>query len=77
MAEKTKIHDLVINDYQKMTLTYIGTQHRTAYQIAAKLKKSYSSVNQTLGILHAMGFVKKIKKMSGGVVYTLSDQVEA
>lgn len=71
-----KLQDLQINDYQKKVLAYIGTQHRTSYQIAAKLNKSYSSVNQTLGILHAMNLVKKIKKDSGGVIYMLSKEVE-
>jgi Mn-dependent DtxR family transcriptional regulator len=77
MTEKKNICDLPLNDYQKMVLTYIGSRFRTTYEIAAKTKHSYSSVNQTLGILTAMGYVKKIKKMAGGVVYTLKDDVTA
>ena len=72
----TKIQDLDVSDYQKMVLSFIGNQNRTSYQIAAKLKKSYSSVNQTLGILQALGYVKKNKSMSGKCFYILDKSVE-
>lgn len=72
MADMKQIADLDLNDYQKMVLTLIA-RPRTSYEIAAKLKKSYSSVNQTLGILTAAGYARKIRKMSGGVIYQLRD----
>lgn len=75
MGEVKLIADLDINDYQKHVLALLS-KPRTTYEIAAKLKKSYSSVNQTLGILTALGFVKKIRKMSGGVIYKLNEKIE-
>ena len=65
-----KICDLDLNETQKKVLSLTITP-RTAYEIAAKLKKSYSSINQNLGILIALKYVRKIDKMKNGVVYQL------
>lgn len=70
-----KIADLDINDTQKKILVLTATP-RTSYEIAAKMKKSYSGINQNLGILVALGLIVKIKKMSGGVIYKKSEKVE-
>jgi len=73
--ETIRIADLDINEVQKMILA-LTFKPRTAYMIAAKTKKSYSSVNQNLGILIAHKLVIRIKKMSGGVIYKANDQVK-
>ena len=70
-----KIADLEVNETQKKILTLIYTP-RTVYEVAAKLKKSYSSINQNLGILCASKYAVKIKKMSGGVIYKLNKDLE-
>lgn len=66
------ICDLNITDTQKKILTLLANP-RTIYEMAAKLKMSYSGISQQLGILRALGHIKKIKKMSGGVIYLLKD----
>lgn len=75
MTEKKYISELIselsIIDTQKKILTLL-LKPRTIYEIAAKMNRSYSCVSQQLGILSALGHVKKIKKMSGGVIYLLN-----
>jgi predicted transcriptional regulator len=67
-----KICDLEIIDTQKKILTLL-VKPRSVYELAAKTKKSYSSVSQNLGILCALGLLRKVKKRSGGVMYFLKD----
>jgi len=67
-----RICDLELAENQKKILTLL-LKPRTVYEVAAKMNKSYSCINQQLGILRALGHVKKIKKMSGGVIYIIKD----
>jgi predicted transcriptional regulator len=76
MTEIKRVCDLTVSDYQKMILT-LCAEPKTTYQLAAKLKKSYSSISQNLGILRALNLISKIETMSGKTIYVLKDNIKA
>ena len=75
MGTKTPISQLGLTETQNRILSQIATP-RTTYMIAARLRKSYSSINQNLGILTALGYAVRIKSPTGKVVYKLAETLE-
>ena len=72
MAKIRRIADLDISDDYKRILSQLNNPRNTA-GICAKLGLGYSTVSQRLSILKEMGYVRKIKTMTGKVLWQLKD----
>ena len=70
-GDNMKIYDLDLKDSDKKLLSFCA-KPRTIAEIAAKLDKAYSTINQKLMVFKAKGFIKKIESPSGKVLYILN-----
>ena len=69
---KKKIAELNLDLEDKRMLGLLATPKKAAL-IAGKLRIGYSTAHQKLSILEALGYVKKIKTMTGKTLYELKN----
>jgi len=74
-TKKQRICELDIREADKMLLTICLKPRKTA-EICAKLNLAYSTVNQRILVLTALGYVKRIDTISGKKMLKTIDSLE-
>lgn len=72
--KKVYIADLKSKEKHKKILFFCKKRRKLA-EIAAKFDVSYSNTSQTIQVLIAKGWVKKLKGLSNKVFYQTSDHI--